>query len=160
MQLAALRAVAFIDKNKQFADGIARLTLQLVDKCVKVIDIAFAELVYQRAQQTRLGLPQLRHQIAPAVGAVNRFPGIPENAFDLLVQFIAVGDDGDAGMRIVFQYPLGQQHHDDAFAAALGVPDDAAFLAAHMRLRGFDAEILVRARQFLLATIEQHKVVQ
>ena len=46
VQLAALRAVAFIDKNKQFAGGMARLALQLLDESVKVVDIAFDELVH------------------------------------------------------------------------------------------------------------------
>jgi hypothetical protein len=34
-----------------------------------------------------------------------------------------------AGVGVVLQDPLGQQHHDDALAAALGVPDDAALAA-------------------------------
>ena len=55
-------------------------------------------------------------------------PDLGEDALDLLVQLVAVGDDGDAGVRVVLQNPLGQQHHDDALAAALRVPDDAALL--------------------------------
>jgi hypothetical protein len=82
-----------------------------------------------------------------------------EDPLDLLVQFVAVGDDGDASVRVVFQNPLGEQHHDDALAAALGVPDDAALLVADMALRRLDAEILVRARQLLHPAVEQHKVV-
>ena len=33
-------------------------------------------------------------------------------------------------LRVVLQNPLGQQHHDDALAAALRVPDDAALASA------------------------------
>ena len=56
--------------------------------------------------------------------------GLGEDPLDLFVQLVAVGDDGDAGVGVVLQNPLGQQHHDDAFAAALRVPDDAALASA------------------------------
>ncbi len=52
---------------------------------------------------------------------------IAHHTFDLFVEFVAVGDDQDAGLGIVFEQPLGDEHHEDAFAAALGVPDAAAF---------------------------------
>ena len=85
-----------------------------------------AELVDQRAEQARRGLAELAHQVAAAAGAVDRLARVGEDALDLLVQLVAVGDDGDAGVGVVLQNPLGQQHHDDALAAALRVPDDAA----------------------------------
>ena len=75
--------------------------------------------------------------------------GVLHHAFDLLVQFVAVGDDEDAGLGIVLQQPLGEQHHQDALAAALGVPDDAALALGDAFLRGLHAEELVRPRHFL-----------
>ena len=104
-------------------------------------------------------MPELVHQIAPAAGALNGLARLGEDAFNLFVQLVAVRDDDYAGVGIVLQYPLGQHHHDDAFAAALGVPDDAALAFLHMLLRCFDAEILVHARQLLPAAIEEHEVV-
>ena len=77
----------------------------------------------------------------------------------MLVQFVAVSDDGDAGVGVVFQNPLRQQHHHDALAATLRVPDDAAAAVAHMLLRRLDAEVLMHTRQFLDAAIEKHEVV-
>ena len=78
---------------------------------------------------------------------------------DLLVQLVAVGDDDHAGVGLVLQNPLGQQHHDDALAAALRVPDDAALVGVDVLLRGLDAEVLVHARQLLHAAVEEHEVV-
>lgn len=94
-----------------------------------------------------------------AAGAVNRLTSFGENPLDLLVQLVAVGDDDNTGIRVVFQYPLRQQHHDNALAAALGVPDDAALVGVHKLLRGPDAEILMDAGQFLDAAIEQHEII-
>ena len=87
-----------------------------------------AELVDQRAEQARRGLAELAHQVAAAAGALDGLARLGEDALDLFVQFVAVGDDGDAGVGVVLQNPLGQQHHHDALAAALRVPDDAALL--------------------------------
>jgi len=54
---------------------------------------------------------------------------------------------------------LGEEHHCDAFAAALGVPDDAAFLGTDVGLGGFDAEVLVDARKFFAACVEKDKII-
>ena len=85
--------------------------------------------------------------------------GVCEDPLDLLVQLVAVGNDGDAGVGVVLQDPFREQHHHDALAAPLGVPDDAALLLAHVRLRRLDAEVLVRPRQLLDAAVEEHEVV-
>ncbi len=55
--------------------------------------------------------------------------------------------------------PLGQPDHGQAFAAALGVPDDAAFAALHAGLRRLHAEVLVVAADFLDARIEDDEIV-
>ena len=85
-------------------------------------------------------------------------PGVLHHALDLLVQLVAVGDDEDAGVGVVLQQPLGEQHHEDALAAALGVPDDAALALADALLRGLHAEELVRPRHLLLAGVEDDEV--
>ena len=84
--------------------------------------------------------------------------GVLHHAFDLLVEFVAVGDDEDAGLGIVFQQPLGEQHHEDALAAALRVPDDAALALADAFLRRLHARELMRARHFLGAAVEDDEV--
>ena len=159
VQLAALGAVALVHEDEQLAHGRAGLLLQLLDEGVEIIHALPAELVDQRAEQARLGLAELRHQVAAAAGAIDGLAAVGEDALDLFVEFIAVGEDEHAGLGHVFQDPLGQQHHDDAFAAALGVPDDAAEIFDEPLLRRLDAEILVHARQFLDAAIEEHEVV-
>ena len=113
----------------------------------------------QGAEQARFGLAELAHQVAAAAGAVDSLSCIGEDTFDLFVQLVAVGDDGHAGVGVVLQDPLGQQHHDDAFAAALCVPDDAALVLSDMLLCCLDAEILVHSRQLLHTAIEEHEVV-
>ena len=55
--------------------------------------------------------------------------------------------------------PLGQPDHGQAFAAALGVPDDAAFAALHTGLRRLYAEVLVVAADLLDARIEDDEIV-
>ena len=60
--------------------------------------------------------------------------------------------------RIVLQNPLGQKHHDDALAAALGVPDDAALLLTDVLLASFGAKILMHTGQLLPTTVEYHEV--
>ena len=159
VQLAALRAVALVHEDEQLAHGLAGLRGQFLDERVEIVHALPPELVHQRAEQARLGLAELAHQVAPAAGAVDRLPGFGEDALDLLVQLVAVGDDDHAGVGLVLQNPLGQQHHHDALAAALRVPDDAALVGIHVLLRGLDAEILVDARQLLHAAVEEHEVV-
>ena len=159
MQFAALGAVAFVHEHENLAHRLAGLRFQFLDELLEIIHALSAELVHQRAEQARRGLAELGHQVASAAGAGHGMTGSDENAFDLFVQFVAVGDDHHAGIGLVLQNPLGQQHHDDALAAALGMPDDAALAAVDMRLRRLDAEILVHARQLFHAAIEQHKVV-
>ena len=134
VQLAALRPVALVHKHEHLADRPAGLGFQFLDEGVEVVHVLAAELVDQRAQQSRLGLAELVHQVAAAAGALDGLARLGENPLDLLVQFVAIGDDDDAGVRVVFQNPLGQQHHDDALAAALRVPDDAALLLADVLL--------------------------
>ena len=54
--------------------------------------------------------------------------------------------------------PLGQPDHDQALAAALRVPDDAAFAPPHERLRRPHAEILVVPAKLLHPGVEHDEV--
>ena len=160
MQLAALGAMAFIHEHKQLAHRLGGLRLKLSDERFEVVHVATAELMHQRAHQPWQWLRQQAQQFPAALGASDWLAGLGEDAFDLLVQLVTVGNDGDAGVRFVLQNPLGQQHHHDALAAALRVPDDAALMALHVGLRRLDPDILVNPRQLLDAAVEQHEVVQ
>ena len=113
------------------------------------------------SEQSRRGFawPSCLIRSRPLLVRVIGSPASVKTPLDLLVQFVAVGDDGDAGVGVVLQDPLREQHHHDALAAALRVPDDAALLLPHVRLRRLDAEILVHARQLLHAAVEEHEVV-
>src|SRR5690606_15906303 len=81
-----------------------------------------------------------------------------KHPFDLFVELVAVGDDRDARVRIVLQNPLGEQHHDDALAGTLGVPDDAALAASGKLLRSLDPELLMRPGQLLDPGVEQDEI--
>ena len=54
--------------------------------------------------------------------------------------------------------PLGEQHHEDALAAALRVPDDAALALPNALLRRLHARELMRARHLLDAVVEDDEV--
>jgi hypothetical protein len=159
MELAVLGAVAFIDEDEDFADRLTWLTFEVFDKLLEVFGVAFAKFVNEGAEQAGSGLAQLGHEVSAAAGAVDGFTDVGEDALDLAVEFVPIGDDYDAGMGIVFEYPLGQEHHGDAFAAALGVPDDAAFTVLDVGLGGFDAEVLVDAGELFDAAVEEDEVV-
>lgn len=82
-----------------------------------------------------------------------------EYLFDLLVEFGAVGDDEHARPGAVFAYPFGEPDHGERFAAALGVPDDAALAAPDEVLGGLDAEVLVLAADLLSSGVVDDEVV-
>src|ERR1700730_7023576 len=158
MQLAALSTVTFVYKDEHLSYRFAWLRFQLLNKSIEVVYLLPAKLVDQRAQQARRGLAQLVDQVDAAAGALDGLACLGEDPGDLLVELVAVGDNGHAGVRIVLQNPLRQQHHHDAFAAALRVPDNAALAVAHMLLRRLDAEILMYTRQLFYTAVEEHKI--
>lgn len=98
-------------------------------------------------------------QIGTAGGAVNVFFNADENLFDLGIEFGAIGNQQDAGVGDVFADPFGEPDHGQAFAGALGVPDDAPFAALDVLLGGMDAEVLVVAAGLFGARIEDGEVV-
>src|SRR5207249_9678048 len=121
------------------------------------IDVTFlrcAELVDEGGDQPLVAGVENLHQVGAALRAVDVFADALEYLLDLLVQFSAVGDDQHAGITHVLAYPLGQPDHDQALAATLGVPEDAALTALHARLRRPHAEVLVMAAGLLDARVE------
>src|SRR6202008_1442497 len=99
-------------------------------------------------------LAELAHQLPAVTGALDLLTRRSEHPLDLLIQLVAISDDHHARLGVVLQNPLGQQHHHNAFTAALRVPDDAALLLPDTLLRSLDAEVLMHTRQLLVATIK------
>src|SRR5262245_12276541 len=96
----------------------------------------------------------------PATCPVNRFAAVSEYPFNLLVQFVTVGKDQDARVWFILQNPFRQQHHDDAFAATLRVPDDSSLVGVDELLRLLNCDILMHTRQFFYSAIEKDKIVK
>src|SRR5262249_50105634 len=124
VQLSALGTVTLVHEHEYFAHGLRGLSFQLFDKGVEVFDVLASEFVNQRTQESRLGLAQLLHEIATAAGAMNSLADSLKYALDLLIQLIPVRQNRDARVRIVFENPFCEQHHDDAFPAALRMPNN------------------------------------
>ena len=164
VQIAALRAVAFIDKDVHIALGTKILRQRLTHLFDVAADISVrlflaAEFVDQRAQQPGRRIVQLRDQVGAACAPHNVLVDALEYLLDLLVQLGAVGDHQHAGVFHVFPYPLGQPHHRQAFARPLGVPDDPALAPPDLLLRGAHAKILVVAAGLFHPGVEHQKVV-
>ena len=111
--------------------------------------------------QTSHGVVRLRvaDKVGPALGPVHVLPNPLEHPLDLLVELGPVGDDEDAAAVDVLADPLGEPHHGQALARALGVPDDAALAGADVPLGRLDAEVLVVAGELLDARVEDDEVV-
>ena len=58
----------------------------------------------------------------------------------------------------MLQQPLGNQHHENALAAALRVPDDTAFAFHYSILRSLHAEVLMHPGHLLSACVEEDEV--
>ena len=97
---------------------------------------------------------QLAEQVSAAGRADHLLAHVSENPIDLLIEFVAVGNHEDTALGIVFQQPLGEQDHEDALAAALGMPDDAAFVAMNKFLGLLDCDVLMYPWQLLLPAIK------
>ena len=118
-----------------------------------------AELVDERRHQPLGALVEHAYQVAAAPGAMDLLAHAPEDLLYLLVQLGAVGDDEHPAVRHVLADPLRQPDHGQALPAALGVPDDAAFPAPHVRLRRPHPEVLVVPARLLHAGVEHDEVV-
>ena len=165
VEFAVLGAVAFIDKYKDVADRLAGLGFEIGDELFKVFvfEVALTKFMDEGAEESGGGFAELGHEVAAAAGAIDGFACVGEYVVDLLVEFGAIGDDDDAGVGMIGEGPFGEEDHGDAFATALGMPDDAAALSfygiANVGLGGFDGEVLVDAGEFLFACVEEDEVV-
>ena len=165
VQLARLGAVAFVDEDENLAFGLEVPRQVVADFLDVLIDfpgagfLARAELVNQRGHQPVPGGLQRAGEVGAAAGAVDGLVNALEDFLDLLVKLLAVGDDQHPPAGDVFPDPLRQPDHQQAFAAALGVPDDAALAAGDMPAGGDRAEVLVVAAGFLHTGVEHHEVV-
>ena len=82
----------------------------------------------QRGDDVRLVLGDQLHQMPPRFGTIRRQAAGGESVAQLLVEIDPVGDQHDARRAdIEIQHQrLGQHHHRQRLAGALGVPDDTA----------------------------------
>ena len=164
VQIAALRPVAFVDKDVNVALGVEIAWQRLAHFCDIAADISVrflfaAELVDQRTEQPWGLCIQLRNQFGADFAALDVLVDALEYLLDLFVQLGAVGDHQHAGVFHVFPYPLGQPHHRQALARALGVPDDPALAPPDLLLRRTHAEILVVAAGLFHPGVKHQKVV-
>ena len=151
VQLARLGAVALVHEHEEVALRLEAARQRLVDspRCSRRYrrlrrssslppNLWISEQISQGVVSFSLAI-----RSAPLFVRYNLLVDALEDLFDLLVEFGAVGDDQNAGVRDVLANPLGEPDHGQALAGALRVPDDAALAALHVLLRGAHAEILV-----------------
>ena len=154
VHVAALGAVTFVHEDVKAA----------MHRWRRAVEVGGIELVQERAEEPGRGGPEFGNKFRPVQnarrwGILADDPGVLHHALDLFVQFVAIGDDENSGLGIMFQQPLGEQHHEDAFAAALRVPDDAALPLANPLLCRLHARELMRTRHLLDAAVEDDEVV-
>ena len=160
VQLAALGAMAFVHEDEDLAHGLAGLRLQFLDEGVEVVHVLPAELVDQRAQQARRGLAELRHQVAAAAGALDRFARTR-----VKTRSICLSSSSRSVMIATRALGLFSRIHfaSSTITMLLPLPCVCQMMpplrSANMLLRGLDPEILVHARQLLYPAVEQHEVV-
>ena len=162
VELAGLGAVALVDENANLALGEevgGQVALNVLDEGVDIAFLRPAELVDQRTDQPFVAGVEDVNQIGAVAGAVDVLADALEYLLDLLVQLGPVGDEHHAGVGDVLANPLRQPHHGQALAAALGVPDDAAFTPLHPRLGCPYAEVLIVTAGLLDAPVEYDEVV-
>ena len=162
VQIARLRAVTLVDKDVEVTFGFEirrQAAFHFLNKLCNLALFLASKLVDERAEQPGRGGVEFVDQVLPAFRAVDVFVDALEHLLDLLVQFGAVGDDQDTSILHILANPLGQPDHGQAFAAALGVPDDAALALAHPFLRRTHTEVLVVAADLLHSGIEHHEIV-
>jgi len=145
VEFAGLGAVTFIDEDEDFAGGpeaARKLTTEIGEESIEIVFIGGSEFVNERTDQPIGRGGQRLHEVGAASGAANLFSDAAEDLFDLLVQLHAVGDDQHTAVLRPLPDPLRQPDHDEALAATLRVPDDAALSGADAGLRGLDSLVL------------------
>jgi hypothetical protein len=134
VQLARLRAMALIHEHEQVALGfeVRRQRLGFISAInssasPSVIPAFFAPNLWISEQISHGFVAfSVRHQIRAACRAIDASL-TPLNTFSICSSsFHAIGDNQHPGIGDVLANPLRQPDHDQALAAALRVPDDAA----------------------------------
>ncbi len=154
VHVAALGAVALVHEHIEATSDRRRLALQV--GCVELVD--------QRAQKPRRCRPQLLDELVPRGDAGRRriradHPGVLHHPFDLLVEFVAVGDRRGCGppdrapAATWRAAPSGCSCRCPAYARSRRPR------AARMRSwAAFTPKILVRPWHLLLAAVEDDEV--
>ncbi len=155
MDSAILRAVTFIHHHKNIRIGVGNLFLgsgfKLVDDGGNQVGFIFADQF---------------DQVFAVFGAADGFAAIVEGIPDLFVEIDAVGDEDDARVLNVRVQGEGFRQHDhrERFAAACGVPDDAARTHAAVEMGNagdglFDGEVLLVAGDLLDARVVDNELI-
>ena len=84
---------------------------------------------------------------------------VDKPVLDLLVEFVPIRHDDDAGLRTHQADPLRQPDHQETLARALRMPDDAAFLLRDARLRRLQCKELARTHHLLVPPVEHDRIV-
>ena len=165
MELAGIRAVAFVNKADDAplaleSLGQRRQKFLAVQLDVGVFSCIVTIFMNQRADDVDfLVVGEDIPQIIAASGTMYFFSHANKDTLDLIVQFLPVGDNHHAAVRDIFHNPFGEPHHDEGFAGALGVPDDAALPGMDTAAGGDVSKILIMPHDFLMPRIENYKVI-
>ena len=124
------------------------------------------KLVDDGSDHVRLAAFQQLHQVPPAGGPGRIQTGVGKGGGNLPVQFFPVGDNDHLGITVgeLHQQVFGQHDHGQAFAAALGVPDDAALpVAPLIQLLNspndlLDRKVLLVTADFLHIGVKKNKI--
>ena len=118
-----------------------------------------AKLVDKRTEEPPArGVVDAPDKILSALRADDLLVHSLEELFNLLVKFIAVGDNQYAPVGITLDKKLGENDHLNRLAGALRMPDDAALALGGARKRTLDAVVLAVAGNFLLAPVKYNEV--
>ena len=117
-----------------------------------------AKFMDEGAEEGMLVFVEFVDEILATFGAGHLFSHAIKYPNDLLVEFISIRDDEDAAVVDVFPYPLGEPNHAEALAAALCMPDNAAFPIPDKEATGLYAKKLMRPADFFYASIKEDKV--
>ena len=153
-QGVVLAAVGFVGQDEDVV-ALADDLVQLALGCAKFVD---------QGENISVVLAQQSAQVGAALGLgvfLGDDSGAGEGAIDLVVEIEPIGDHHEGPIAGNFaQGFLGEEHHREAFAAALGMPEDAEAavffdfsIAAQIAQGLLDAEILMVLGNDLLGAL-------
>ena len=164
MKFAGIGTVAFVNKGDDVAFCLEVLRQVFQQFLAVLVDIRLASgvvavLVNEGTDDGILVFIQDGTQIGTAFRPAHLFFHIDEEALDLIVQFVTVGDDDHAAVVNVLDDPLSEPHHYERLTGTLCIPNDTT-LAVLNTLAGSDVrKILIMACDLFNARIINHKVV-